>query len=90
MSTSVSKPWTEIEDEERKTHILGLLNGTEVSDRDKRMTSVRAVLYLCQGNASKFLGQHSLIPQHKKKRNQHQLFKASEIVVQSFQSVLFD
>ena len=45
----MSKPWTELTKDERKVHILRLLNATDVSDHDKRMQTVRCLLYLCQG-----------------------------------------
>ncbi|ELU17163.1 hypothetical protein CAPTEDRAFT_164543 [Capitella teleta] len=45
----MTKPWTKQTKEERKVHVLRLLNATDVSDHDKRMHSVRSILYLCQG-----------------------------------------
>ncbi|KAI0208952.1 Striatin-interacting protein 1 [Lamellibrachia satsuma] len=41
--------WTNLIDAERKTMILRLFDSLEVSDHEKRMTAVRAILYLTQG-----------------------------------------
>lgn len=51
----MSQPWTELSVENRKTHILRLLNATDVSDYDKRMKTVRSILYLCQGLSHVYL-----------------------------------
>lgn len=45
----VHESWVKSNDTERREHILRLMNATEVSDHDKRMEAIRAVLYLCQG-----------------------------------------
>ena len=39
-------------DGERRTHVLRLLNAVEVLDRDVRMQSIRAILYLTQGTVN--------------------------------------
>jgi len=41
--------WKELGEEKRSDVILFLLNATEVSDRDGRLETLRALLYLCQG-----------------------------------------
>lgn len=46
----ISEKWIEVDDGQRKTHILKLLNSTDVSDRDQRMQALRAILYICQGH----------------------------------------
>ncbi|KAK2147060.1 hypothetical protein LSH36_572g01086 [Paralvinella palmiformis] len=45
----LSQPWIKSTDTEHREHILRLMNATEVSDHDKRMQAIRAILYLCQG-----------------------------------------
>ena len=46
---SSSSNWKELSEEKRSDVILFLLNATEVSDRDRRLETLRALLYLCQG-----------------------------------------
>ena len=41
--------WKDLNEEKRSDVILFLLNATEVSDRDGRLETLRALLYLCQG-----------------------------------------
>ena len=43
------KTWKELDEGKRCDVILFLLNATEVSDRDGRLETLRALLYLCQG-----------------------------------------
>merc|ERR1719193_716118 len=43
------KTWKELDEGKRSDVILFLLNATEVSDRDGRLETLRALLYLCQG-----------------------------------------
>ena len=48
---SVSAPvrWTDLLDAERKTIIMRLFDSLDVSEQEKRMRAVRAILYLIQG-----------------------------------------
>lgn len=41
--------WMAADEYTQHTHVMRLLNTTEVSDRQSRMRAVRALLYLCQG-----------------------------------------
>ena len=41
--------WTEADDATRRLHIMRLLNATDVSNHDRRMEAVRALLYIAQG-----------------------------------------
>ena len=41
--------WKDLNEEKRGDVILFLLNATEVCDRDGRLETLRALLYLCQG-----------------------------------------
>ena len=47
--TSTMNIWKDLNEEKRSDVILFLLNATEVSDRDGRLETLRALLYLCQG-----------------------------------------
>lgn len=44
--------WMAADEKMQQTHVMRLLNMTEVSDHHTRMKAVRALLYLCQGSFS--------------------------------------
>ncbi|XP_063073580.1 striatin-interacting protein 1 homolog [Engraulis encrasicolus] len=41
--------WAELEGAEQKSHVMRLLDALEVTDRNRRLTVARAILYLAQG-----------------------------------------
>lgn len=45
------KKWTELDKNQHRTHAMRLLDGLEVTAREKRLRVARAILYVAQGNA---------------------------------------
>lgn len=45
------KKWTELDTNQHRTHAMRLLDGLEVTAREKRLKVARAILYVAQGTA---------------------------------------
>lgn len=43
------KKWTELDTNQHRTHAMRLLDGLEVTAREKRLRVARAILYVAQG-----------------------------------------
>lgn len=43
------KKWTELDTNQHRTHAMRLLDGLEVTAREKRLKVARAILYVAQG-----------------------------------------
>lgn len=43
------KKWTELDNNQHRTHAMRLLDGLEVTAREKRLKVARAILYVAQG-----------------------------------------
>lgn len=50
------KKWTELDKNQHRTHAMRLLDGLEVTAREKRLRVARAILYVAQGATSFHLG----------------------------------
>lgn len=48
--TVKDKKWTEVDISEHQAHAMRLLDGLEVTAREKRLKVARAILYMAQGN----------------------------------------
>lgn len=44
------KKWTELDKNQHRTHAMRLLDGLEVTAREKRLRVARAILYVAQGD----------------------------------------
>lgn len=44
------KKWTELDKNQHRTHAMRLLDGLEVTAREKRLKVARAILYVAQGD----------------------------------------
>lgn len=45
----LDKKWTELDSNQHRTHAMRLLDGLEVTAREKRLKVARAILYVAQG-----------------------------------------
>lgn len=45
------KKWTELDKNQHRTHAMRLLDGLEVTAREKRLRVARAILYVAQGTS---------------------------------------
>lgn len=48
-SAVTDKKWTELDTNQHRTHAMRLLDGLEVTAREKRLKVARAILYVAQG-----------------------------------------
>ena len=48
-----TRQWKDLSSEEKKDHILRLLNLTEINDKNMRDKAYRAILYIAQGKNKK-------------------------------------
>lgn len=49
LPTVTDKKWTELDTNQHRTHAMRLLDGLEVTAREKRLKVARAILYVAQG-----------------------------------------
>lgn len=52
VSVVPDEKWTELDAEQHRAHAMRLLDGLEVTAREKRLKVARAILYMAQGETS--------------------------------------